>query len=94
VRTDLKGKAAPHEEQFRQERERWGFKFKAQMGAEAIKEMLRRVNVERLAEELREKMRNETSAQKKLKHAKRLKVVDAFRRSNNKPEWMISTSSR
>ncbi len=59
------------------------------MGAEAIKELLRRVNVERLAEEMREKMRNETSVQKKLKFAKRLKVVDAFRRSNNKPEWMI-----
>jgi DNA-directed RNA polymerase subunit beta' len=87
--TDLKEKQLLTEEQFRQERERWGFKFKAQMGAEAIKEMLRRVNVERLAEELREKMRNETSAQKKLKHAKRLKVVDAFRRSSNKPEWMI-----
>ena len=87
--TDLKDKQLLTEEQYRQERERWGFKFKAQMGAEAIKEMLRRVNVERLAEELREKMRNETSAQKKLKYAKRLKVVDAFRRSNNKPEWMI-----
>jgi DNA-directed RNA polymerase subunit beta' len=59
------------------------------MGAEAIKEMLRRINVYRMAEELREKMRNETSAQKKLKFAKRLKVVDAFRRSTNKPEWMI-----
>jgi DNA-directed RNA polymerase subunit beta' len=86
---ELKEKQLLTEEQFRQERERLGFKFKAQMGAEAIKEMLRRVNVERLAEELREKMRNETSAQKKLKHAKRLKVVDAFRRSSNKPEWMI-----
>ena len=42
--------------QFRQERERLGFKFKAQMGAEAIKELLRRVNVDRLAEELREKI--------------------------------------
>ncbi|MFO7302330.1 MAG: DNA-directed RNA polymerase subunit beta' [Acidobacteriota bacterium] len=87
--TDLKEKQLLTEEQYRQERERWGFKFKAQMGAEAIKEMLRRVNVERLAEELREKMRNEPSAQKKLKYAKRLKVVDAFRRSNNRPEWMI-----
>jgi DNA-directed RNA polymerase subunit beta' len=87
--TDLKDKQLLTEEQFRQERERLGFKFKAQMGAEAIKELLRRVNVERLAEEMREKMRNETSAQKKLKYAKRLKVVDAFRRSNNKPEWMI-----
>jgi DNA-directed RNA polymerase subunit beta' len=87
--TDLKEKQLLTEEQYRQERERWGVKFKAQMGAEAIKEMLRRVSVERLAEELREKMRHETSAQKKLKYAKRLKVVDAFRRSNNKPEWMI-----
>src|SRR6187399_1916286 len=87
--TDLKDKQLLNEDQFRQEREKWGFKFKAQMGAEAIKEMLRRINVDRLAEELREKMRGETSAQKKLKYAKRLKVVDAFRRSNNKPEWMI-----
>ncbi len=87
--SDLKDRQLLTEEQYRQERERWGQKFKAQMGAEAIKEMLRRVNVERLAEELREKMRNETSAQKKLKFAKRLKVVDAFRRSTNKPEWMI-----
>jgi len=87
--TDLKDKQLLTEDQFRQERERWGVKFKAQMGAEAIKEMLRRVNVDRLAEEMREKMRNETSAQKKLKYAKRLKVVDAFRRSHNKPEWMI-----
>ncbi len=87
--TDLKDKQLLTEEQFRQERERWGFKFKAQMGAEAIKEMLRRVHIERLAEEMREKMRHETSAQKKLKYAKRLKVVDAFRRSTNKPEWMI-----
>ena len=59
------------------------------MGAEAIKELLKRVNVESLAEELRAKMRVETSAQKKLKFAKRLKVVDAFRKSSNKPEWMI-----
>ncbi|HEX7769414.1 MAG TPA: DNA-directed RNA polymerase subunit beta', partial [Dokdonella sp.] len=87
--TDLKDKQLLTEEQYRQEREKWGFKFKAQMGAEAIKEMLRRVNIERLAEELREKMRHEASAQKKLKYAKRLKVVDSFRRSTNKPEWMI-----
>jgi len=87
--SDLKDKQLLTEEQYRQERERWGVKFKAQMGAEAIKELLRRVSVERLADELREKMRNETSVQKRLKFAKRLKVVDAFRRSNNKPEWMI-----
>ena len=59
------------------------------MGAEAIKELLKRVNVELLAEELRVRMRAETSAQKKLKHAKRLKVVDSFRKSSNQPNWMI-----
>ncbi len=78
------------EDQYRKAREEHGYsKFKAQMGAEAIKELLRRVNVEKLAGELREKMRAENSAQKKLKFAKRLKVVDAFRKSSNKPEWMI-----
>ena len=78
------------EDQFRKAREEYGFsKFKAQMGAEAIKELLKRVSVDKLAIEMREKMRTETSAQKKLKHAKRLKVVDAFRKSSNKPEWMI-----
>jgi DNA-directed RNA polymerase subunit beta' len=78
------------EEQYRKAREEHGYsKFKAQMGAEAIKELLRRVNIEKLASDLRERMRAETSAQKKLKYAKRLKVVDAFRKSSNKPEWMI-----
>ena len=59
------------------------------MGAEAIKELLKRVNIEKLAEELRIKMRTENSVQKKLKYAKRLKVVDSFRKSNNQPNWMI-----
>src|SRR6266568_2235716 len=56
---------------------------------EAIKELLKRVSVEKMAVELREKMRGENSVQKKLKYAKRLKVVDSFRKSTNKPEWMI-----
>src|ERR1700733_7781236 len=63
--------------------------FKAMMGAEAIKELLKRVEVETMSVELREKMRTETSVQKRLKYAKRLKVVEAFRRSGNKPQWMI-----
>ena len=63
--------------------------FKAMMGAEAIKELLKRIEVDSLAAELREKMKNETSLQKRLKYAKRLKVVEAFRRSGNKPQWMI-----
>ena len=64
-------------------------RFTALMGAEAIKELLKRLDIEVLAVELRDKMKAETSAQKRLKYAKRLKVVDAFRKSQNKPEWMI-----
>src|SRR5947209_7643532 len=63
--------------------------FKAMMGAEAIKELLKRVSVDELGLELRERMKSETSAQKKIKYAKRLKVVEAFRKSSNKPQWMI-----
>ncbi|HXU10408.1 MAG TPA: DNA-directed RNA polymerase subunit beta', partial [Candidatus Binatia bacterium] len=77
------------EERYRKLREEFGDKFIAKMGAEAIKELLRRVRVEELALEMRARMKTETSAQKRLKFAKRLKVVDAFRRSGNKPEWMI-----
>src|SRR6187399_2606165 len=87
--TDLKQNQLLNEEQYRKAREDFGHKFKAQMGAEAIKELLRRVNIEKLAEELRVKMRTENSVQKKLKFAKRLKVVDSFRKSNNQPNWMI-----
>ncbi len=87
--TELKQNQLLNEEQYRKAREEHQHRFKAQMGAEAIKELLKRVNVERLAVELREKMKTETSAQKKLKYAKRLKVVDSFRKSSNRPEWMI-----
>src|SRR5688572_27098212 len=87
--TEMKVGQLLNEEQYRKAREDHGTKFRAQMGAEAIKELLRRVNIEKLAEELRAKMRSEVSVQKKLKYAKRLKVVDSFRKSNNQPEWMI-----
>src|SRR3981081_420383 len=63
--------------------------FTAMMGAEAIKELLKRIDIEGLSVELREKMKNESSLQKRLKYAKRLKVVEAFRKSGNKPNWMI-----
>jgi DNA-directed RNA polymerase subunit beta' len=64
-------------------------KFVAMMGAEGIKELLRKVDVEALSLEIRERMRTESSQQKKLKFAKRLRVVESFRKSGNKPEWMI-----
>src|ERR1700678_1618942 len=64
-------------------------KFVAMMGAEGIKELLKKIDVEFLSEDIREKMKTETSQQKRIKFAKRLKVLEAFRKSGNKPEWMI-----
>ena len=63
--------------------------FVARMGAGAIKELLQRVDVDMLAEELRMIMKTETSQIKRQKAAKRLKVCDAFRRSGHRPDWMI-----
>src|SRR5919202_378460 len=63
--------------------------FVAKMGAEAIKELLAMVNIEELAAELRTRMKEETSQQKKLKFSKRLKVATSFLKSGNRPEWMI-----
>src|SRR6267143_1125078 len=59
------------------------------MGAEAIKELLSMVNIDELSVELRRRMREETSQQKKLKFSKRLKVTTSFLKSGNHPEWMI-----
>ncbi len=64
-------------------------KFVAMMGAEGVKELLKKIDIEALSLEIRERMKTETSAQKKLKYAKRLRVVESFRKSGNKPEWMI-----
>jgi DNA-directed RNA polymerase subunit beta' len=77
------------EERYRQLQQEFPGKFRAGMGAEAIKELLKGVDIEALAEELRDRMKTDASQQKRVKHAKRLKVLEAFRRSGNKPEWMI-----
>ena len=67
----------------------FGGKFVAMMGAEGIKELLRQIDIEALSLEIRERMKTEQSQQKKLKYAKRLRVAESFRKSGNKPEWMI-----
>src|SRR5215217_3279477 len=88
--TELKERELLTEERFRELREKYSEDaFAAKMGAEAIKELLSRIDVDELAEELRIIMRTETSQIRRLKAAKRLKVVDAFRRSGHRPEWMI-----
>jgi DNA-directed RNA polymerase subunit beta' len=77
------------EEKYRELQTEYAGQFRAVMGAEAIKELLKRVDVEKLGDELREKMRSDPSLQKRIKYAKRLRVVDSFRKSGNKPEWLI-----
>ena len=77
------------EEKLRELQRDYPGKFQAGMGAEAIKDLLRRVDVDKLSNELREKMKVDPSLQKRIKYAKRLKVLEAFRKSGNKPEWMI-----
>jgi len=77
------------EEKYRELQKEYAGKFRAGMGAAAIKELLKQVDVDRLGGELREKMKTDPSLQKRIKYAKRLKVMEAFRKSGNKPEWMI-----
>ncbi|MCC6645075.1 MAG: DNA-directed RNA polymerase subunit beta', partial [Polyangiaceae bacterium] len=67
-------------------------KFTAMMGGEAILEMLKRVDVHAMSEQLRVEMRAATSEAKRKKTAKRLKVIEAFRESGNRPEWMMLTT--
>ncbi|HRJ89946.1 MAG TPA: DNA-directed RNA polymerase subunit beta' [Pyrinomonadaceae bacterium] len=86
---DLKQKDLVTDERYRELTRDYPNQFVAKMGAEAIKELLMKINVEELVEELRQKMREETSQQKKLKYSKRLKVANSFLRSGNSPEWMI-----
>ena len=68
--------------------EKYGDRFVAEMGAEAIKKLLQEIDVEALSKELKEELLK-SSGQKKLRIIKRLEIVEAFRKSGNKPEWMI-----
>ncbi len=65
--------------------------FEAKMGGEAVLELLQKVDINSLADELRKAMREATSDAKRKKHAKRLKVIESFRESGNRPEWMMLT---
>ncbi len=79
------------ESRFRELKSRWGQVFRADMGAEAFYDILRRLDLDKLAEELWHEVRTSRSKQKRKKATKRLKVVEAFRRSGNRPEWMVLT---
>jgi DNA-directed RNA polymerase subunit beta' len=87
--TTIKERELLSDERYRELVRDFPAQFVAKMGAEAIKELLSMVKVEELATELRKRMREETSQQKKLKYSKRLKVATSFLKSGNRPEWMI-----
>ncbi len=87
--TDLARKQILTDKEYRDYVERFGrHAFKAKMGAEAIKELLHQLNVDTLAQELREEFRA-SSGQKRVRIIKRLEVVEAFKKSGNRPEWMV-----
>jgi DNA-directed RNA polymerase subunit beta' len=87
--TPLTEKQLLSEEEYQKKVHEFGSKFKAGMGAEAIRELLKRVDLEGLAEELKEKIDSVSSVGIKKKLSKRLKIVEAFIKSGNRPEWMI-----
>lgn len=77
------------EKEFRRCKELYGSSFDAGMGAEVILEMLKSIDVESAVKELREDLKTVTSEAKRKKIIKRLKVLNSFSQSNNKPEWMV-----
>jgi DNA-directed RNA polymerase subunit beta' len=88
--TDLEVNQLMNELEYREARGKYGAtSFTAKMGAEAVGELLMRIDQETIIKELREKMRKCKSVQTKKKIAKRLKILEGFSKSGNKPEWMI-----
>jgi DNA-directed RNA polymerase subunit beta' len=88
--SDLREKQVLTEEELRKKQDEFGSSaFKAGIGAEAIRDLLRKIDINGLWDELQVKAKTSASAALKKKYAKRLKVIEAFRKSGNKPEWMI-----
>ena len=86
--TELVYKQVLSEKEYQDAREKYGNEFKVGMGAEAIKQLLQDIDLEGEAEELKAGLEDATG-QKRARIVKRLEVVEAFRESGNKPEWMI-----
>ena len=86
--TPLEKKQMLTETEYHQMYEKYEDDFRVGMGAEAIKELLQEIDLEQLSEQLKTEL-STASGQKKLRIIKRLEVVEAFRKSNNKPEWMV-----
>ena len=90
--TDMQYKQVLSEAEYQEEKEKWGYgSFRVGMGAEAIQELLQAIDLEKEYTELQAGLTNATG-QKRARIVKRLEVVEAFRESGNKPEWMILTA--
>jgi DNA-directed RNA polymerase subunit beta' len=79
------------EARYRDLKSRWGQVFRADMGAEAFYDILKRIDLDAMSEELWDEIRTTRSKQKRKKATRRLGIVESFRRSRNKPEWIIMT---
>ncbi len=88
---DIKALMFMGEHGYRELRSRWGQVFRADMGAEAFHDILKRLDLQKLSDSLWHEARTSRSKQRRRKATKRLKVVEAFLRSGNRPEWMILT---
>ncbi|TAN46011.1 MAG: DNA-directed RNA polymerase subunit beta' [Nitrospirae bacterium] len=87
--TPLKEKDLLSEEEYKKKFAEYGNRFKAGMGAEAVRELLRKVDLPSLGKELKQKIDDASSIGVKKRLTKRLRIVEAFLKSENKPEWMI-----
>ena len=88
--TDLAYKQVLTEREYQEAYDKWGDRFRVGMGAEAVKELLEAIDMEKESEELKKGLK-ESTGQKRARIIKRLEVVEAFRESGNKPEWMVMT---
>jgi DNA-directed RNA polymerase subunit beta' len=87
--TPIKAHQMLSEDQYSEAREKYGNKFKAMMGAEAVRELLKNANLDDVVKELHIKAKEKKDINSKKRLMKRLKIVDSFRKSGNKLEWMI-----
>ena len=90
--TTLERKQLLNDHEFREAQEKWGTDaFKANMGGDAIRELLEKEDLSLLVSELKEKLRKIRSMQARMKLAKRLKIIESFASSMNSPDWMVSS---
>ncbi|HAB61244.1 MAG TPA: DNA-directed RNA polymerase subunit beta', partial [Lachnospiraceae bacterium] len=86
--TDLQYKQVLNEKEYKEAYDKYGNRFRVGMGAESVKELLQAIDLEKESKDLKKGLKDSTG-QKRARIIKRLEVVEAFRESSNKPEWMI-----